>query len=89
MRFIFNPDHSTANKTRHGIDFVTAQALWLDPFFVEVPVKETDENRAVVIGRMGGDIWSASVIYQGKNVRPQAVRKSTAKEIEIYERNTI
>lgn len=29
-RFEFDPAKSTANKAKHGIDFVEAQALWDD-----------------------------------------------------------
>lgn len=31
MPFEFDPDKSTANKGKHGIDFAEAQALWSDP----------------------------------------------------------
>ena len=30
MEFEFDPAKSAANKDKHGIDFVEAQALWLD-----------------------------------------------------------
>jgi uncharacterized protein len=31
VTFEFDPMKSAANKARHGIDFVEAQALWSDP----------------------------------------------------------
>jgi uncharacterized DUF497 family protein len=31
MRFGFDALKSVANKAKHGIDFVQAQALWSDP----------------------------------------------------------
>jgi uncharacterized DUF497 family protein len=37
MRFEFDPVKSTANKDKHGIDFVEAQVLWNDPDRIEIP----------------------------------------------------
>jgi uncharacterized DUF497 family protein len=42
----FDPETSAANKVKHGIDFVAAQALWLDEALVEAPAKTEDEPRA-------------------------------------------
>ncbi|CAN5602800.1 hypothetical protein BH24ACT21_BH24ACT21_01120 [soil metagenome] len=36
MEFEFDEAKSQTNKTKHGIDFVEAQALWLDEMFVEI-----------------------------------------------------
>jgi uncharacterized protein len=45
MRFEFDAAKSAANKAKHGIDFVEAQALWLDPDRIELPARPTDEPR--------------------------------------------
>jgi uncharacterized DUF497 family protein len=37
MRFEFDAAKSAANKLKHGIDFVEAQALWADPDRLETP----------------------------------------------------
>jgi uncharacterized DUF497 family protein len=39
MRFEFDSAKSAAHKGKHGIDFVEAQALWLDPDRIEVPAR--------------------------------------------------
>jgi len=85
MDFEYDPKKSQVNKTRHGIDFLEAQALWLDIDRVEIPAKTLDENRSMVIGMIGGKHWSAVITYRGENVRLISVRRSRKEEIEIYE----
>ncbi len=60
----FDEDKSQTNKGKHGIDFVEAQALWLDEAFVEIPACTEDEPRFVV-GMISGRHWSAVVTYRG------------------------
>lgn len=45
MDFVFEfcEQKSRANKSKHGIDFVEAQALWLDEELVEVKARTEDE----------------------------------------------
>jgi uncharacterized DUF497 family protein len=52
MPFEFDPDKSAANKAKHGIDFVEAQALWNDPERLEVAARSDVEPRSIVIGRI-------------------------------------
>lgn len=47
--FEFDERKSRMNLTKHGIDFVQAQALWNDPRFVEIQAKTEDESRFLVI----------------------------------------
>ena len=58
MEFEFDPTKSEANKKKHGIDFVEAQALWDDPDLIEVPAIATDEPRFLVVGKMAETHWS-------------------------------
>jgi len=44
---------SQANKDKHGIDFVDAQALWSDEQLTEVPARSDDEPRFLVVGLIG------------------------------------
>jgi len=37
LRFEFDPAKSTSNLAKHGIDFTSAQAMWEDVNYVEVP----------------------------------------------------
>lgn len=76
---------SRSNKEKHGIDFVEAQALWLDEMFVEIPVRTEDEPRIVVVGVISGKHWSAVITYRDDRVRLISVRRARTEEIEVYE----
>jgi hypothetical protein len=85
MGFEFDPQKSQANKRKHGIDFLEAQALWDDLERLEIPAITEDEPRSVVIGRIEAKHWSAIVTYRGENTRIISVRRSRKEEIELYE----
>lgn len=84
MEFEFDTEKSTANRAKHGIDFVEAQALWDDPDRVEAPARTVGESRSLVIGRIGGQHWSAVVTDRGGRVRIISVRRSRIEEVRIY-----
>jgi hypothetical protein len=81
----FDPRKSESNKTKHGIDFVEAQALWKSKHVV-LGAKDALEKRYLIIGTMSGEYWSAIITYRGATIRIISVRKSTASEIDTYEK---
>jgi uncharacterized DUF497 family protein len=83
--FEFDSAKSTANKKKHGIDFIEAQALWDDPDLLEIPARTTDEPRFLLIGMIEIKHWAAIITYRGKNVRIISVRRARDEEIELYE----
>ena len=85
MEFEFDPKKSASNQTKHGIDFVEAQALWADPDFVEIPARTTDEPRSLVVGKIEDKHWSAVITPRGDRTRIISVRRARPEEIEIYE----
>jgi len=85
LDFDFDPEKSASNKEKHGIDFVDAQALWDDPDLVEVPARDVDEPRFLVVGRIAGKHWSGIITYREECIRIISVRRSRAEEVEIYE----
>ena len=85
MDFDFDPEKSASNEEKHGIDFVDAQALWDDPDLVEVPARDVDEPRFLVVGRIGGKHWSGIITYREQCIRIISVRRSRPEEVEIYE----
>jgi len=85
MSFEFDSGKSSANKEKHGIDFVRAQTLWEDPDLIEIPARTSDEPRFVVIGRIGRRHWSAIITYRDDCIRIISVRRSRKEEISIYE----
>jgi uncharacterized DUF497 family protein len=77
MEFEFDPKKSRQNKTKHGIDFIEAQALWNDPDIVQIPVKISNETRFFVIGTIAGysdevghALWSKGTICYDPNRPP-------------------
>jgi uncharacterized DUF497 family protein len=87
VEFEFDQDKSNANRGKHGIGFEAAQALWDDPDFVEIPARTTDEQRFLIIGRIGNRHWSAVVTYRLEKVRIISVRRSRQEEVDVYEGN--
>jgi len=85
VRFEFDEAKSQSNKVKHGIDFVHAQALWLDDMLVEIPARTEDEPRSVVIGVIAGRHWSAVVTYREDAIRLISVRRSRDEEVKLYE----
>ncbi len=85
MEFEFDPHKSEANRQKHGIDFLAAQVLWSDPQRVVVPAKTEDEERYLVIGKIGEKHWSAVMTCRGESIRIISVRRSRDEEREIYE----
>ena len=77
MRFEFDAAKSTANKTKHGIDFVEAHALWLDPDRIELPARPTNEPRFLLIGQITQALWTATVTYRHEEtIRLISVRRA-------------
>lgn len=87
MEFEIDSAKSAANLAKHGLDFSQAQELWNDPTRVEVRARTVDEPRWLVVGRIGGQHWSAVVTYRAERVRMISVRRSRPEEVAIYENN--
>lgn len=84
MQFEFDPVKSASNLRKHGIDFVAAQSLWLDPDRLEIAARFTDEPRVQVIGRIGNRVWSAFTTIRGGRVCIISVRRARDEEKEAY-----
>lgn len=80
MRFEFDSQKSAANKVKHGIDFVEAQAIWEDPDRLEIPARSLDEPRFQVIGRIDQNTWSAFITYRHETIRIISVRRARPEE---------
>lgn len=87
--FEFDERKSRMNLTKHGIDFVQAQALWNDPRFAEIQAKTEDESRFLVIGRINGKHWSAVVTPRSNTIRIISVRRSRVEEVAFDESEDI
>lgn len=85
MNFEYDADKSFANKQKHGIDFDEAQDLWSDPNRLEIPAKNTDELRHLVVGIIAKKHWSSIITYRNQCIRLISVRRSRVEEVELYE----
>jgi len=83
--FEFNSDKSSANKKKHGIDFVEAQELWDDPNLIEIPARTSDEERFLVVARISEKYWSGIITYRDEKIRIISVRRSRPEEVVLYE----
>ena len=90
MPFEFDSGKSAANKAKHGIDFIDAQALWTDPDRLEVPARPMDEPRVTIIGRIAQAFWSATVTYRHEDtIRIISVRRAREYEKARYRRRDV
>ena len=89
MEFEFDPVKSASNKVKHGIDFVEAQALWLDDGLKEVLSKAdmAGERRFLAIGRVEGRHWTAICTLRGEAIRIISARRARSEEVGCYEGN--
>lgn len=85
LSFEFDEAKSQSNRSKHGIDFIEAQLLWLDPDLLEIPARTTDEPRYLLVGMIGEKHWSAVVTYREENIRIISVRRSREEEVNLYE----
>ena len=81
----FDPKKNLSNLDKNGIDFISAQAIWVDPDFIEIQAKSLDEPRSLVIGIIAEKHWSAVITYSDQYIRIISVRRSRNSEVVIYE----
>jgi uncharacterized protein len=85
MEFEYDPQKSAINQEKHGIDFEAAKALWSDPDLLEVPAKTVDEERFLIVGKIGEKHWAAVITFRIGIVRIISVRRAREEEILLYE----
>jgi uncharacterized protein len=89
MPFEYDPRKSASNHAKHGIDFEQAQQIWDDEAYLEIPARNLDELRFLVIGKIAEKHWSAVITYRDENIRIISVRRSRDEEIELYEHESL
>lgn len=85
MDFEFDDDKSRSNTSKHGIDFIEAQALWSDDRLVEIQARTDDEPRYLIVGHIAGVCWSAVITYRSSRIRLISVRRSRPEEVALHE----
>lgn len=87
MAFEWDPRKSAANKMKHGIDFETAQGLWLDENRIEIEAPHPVEERTILIAQLHGKLWTAVYTVRDESIRLISVRRARGKEIVLYEKD--
>jgi uncharacterized DUF497 family protein len=85
FEFIYDGNKSSANKNKHGIDFIEAQLLWEDVDRIIIPARVVDELRYLIIGKIVNKFWSAIFTIREDKIRIISARRSRKEEIKIYE----
>ena len=84
--FEFDPPKSAENRRKHGIDFVEAQRLWLDPQAIVEPAKNImGEERFRLTAYYQGAFWSAIYNIRENNIRIISVRRAREDEKDRYQ----
>jgi uncharacterized DUF497 family protein len=83
--FEYDERKSASNLEKHGINFIDAQALWLDTDLLEIPARTEDEPRFLVIGLINSKHWSAITTRREEKTRIISVRRSRDEEVMLYE----
>ena len=83
--FEFDPEKSSANFAKHGIDFGTAQALWDDEKSIAGLSDHPSELRHLLIGMLAEKYWTAVFTHRDASIRIISVRRARAKEVWAYE----
>jgi hypothetical protein len=73
INFEYDEQKSISNLSKHGIDFETAQKLWMDELHIEVKLLIDDKY------------WTAVITYRAEMVRIISVRRSRKTEVALYE----
>jgi uncharacterized DUF497 family protein len=71
---------------KHGLDFESAKKIWEDPDRIEIVAAYPLEDRIILIGQIGSQLWTAIYTVRHDRVRIISVRRSRKKEKEFYEK---
>ncbi len=89
MKFEWDDAKSKTNKEKHGIDFETAKALWLDEHRIEIGAPHPVEKRSIIIAELHGKLWTAVYTIRSDTIRIISVRRSRRKEADLYGKEEI
>ena len=87
MVFEFDEKKNESNIKKHKVSFEEAQTIWKDPDLMVISAKKRGEKRQMAIGRAYAVMFSVVHTKRGEAVRIISARRSTKKEVRIYEQN--
>jgi len=86
MDFEWDENKSNSNKTKHGIDFSTAQLMWDDANRVEIEAPYPLERRGILISKIGKNLWTAIFTRRDNAIRIISVRRARKREADLYDK---
>ncbi len=84
MQFEYDEQKSKINLEKHGISLGDAKQLWLVAAVEANAQPRFDEQRHMLIGKLGDKFYSAIFTMRGETIRLISARRSRKKEIKIY-----
>ena len=85
-QFDWDPNKERRNVEKHGIDFLTALELWSGDYLELETHPGNAASRNLVIGEIGGWVWTAVITHRGDTIRIISVRRARDYEREaLYE----
>ena len=85
-QFDWDPNKERRNVEKHGIDFLTALELWSGDYLELETHPGNDASRNLVIGEIGGWVWTAVITHRGDTICIISVRRARDYEREaLYE----
>ncbi len=85
MEFEYDRNKSKTNKEKHDIDFVEVQEIWNDENLIEIPAKNVDEQRYMLISKIKEKHWSVIITKRSEKIRIISARRSRNEEVNLYE----
>jgi len=85
LEFEYDPAKIEANRSKHGINFKEAAALWSDPRALRIELEYKEENRSGLIAKLEDKVWIAIFTTRSERIRIISVRRARADESERYE----
>lgn len=85
MAFEWDPKKNIANEVKHGINFSQAEAIWNDPWRMEIEASTAGEQRFLTIGMIANRHWTAIWPPRGDNTRIISVHRARNEAIDRYE----
>ena len=86
IAFEYDPEKSSQNEEKHGIDFIRAQTLWKVPHVIILAKNISGEHRYAILGKIHERVHVAIFTYRGTTVRLISCHKGDARRERDYER---
>lgn len=83
--FEWDENKRERNLQKHGLDFLDAIHIFMDPERIEVEVIMQEEKRYQTIGSVNEIIIFVVYTHRGKNKRLISARKASKNERKIYQ----